>query len=177
MSYRIGIDVGGTFTHVVAVDEAGRITHAKSTSTPADQSVGVMEGLTLLTEALGITLAAMLERTDRIVHGTTVATNALLERRGARVGLLTTEGHIDILEMREGLKDDRYNLRVAPPEPLVPRDRRLGVQERIRPDGRVEATLSNASVSAGIQELKRQQSSTPSPFVTCTATATRHMSA
>ena len=157
MSYRIGIDVGGTFTDVVAVDEAGRITHAKSTSTPADQSVGVMEGLTLLTEALGITLAAMLERTDRIVHGTTVATNALLERRGARVGLLTTEGHIDILEMREGLKDDRYNLRVAPPEPLVPRDRRLGVQERIRPDGRVEATLSNASVSAGIQELKRQR--------------------
>ena len=156
MSYRIGIDVGGTFTDVVAVDEAGRITHAKSTSTPADQSVGVMEGLTLLTEALGITLAAMLERTDRMVHGTTVATNALLERRGARVGLLTTEGHIDILEMREGLKDDRYNLRVAPPEPLVPRDRRLGVQERIRPDGRVEATLSNASVSAGIQELKRQ---------------------
>jgi len=107
MSYRIGIDVGGTFTDVVAVDEAGRITHAKSTSTPADQSVGVMEGLTLLTEALGITLAAMLERTERIVHGTTVATNALLERRGARVGLLTTEGHIDILEMREGLKDDR----------------------------------------------------------------------
>ena len=157
MSYRIGIDVGGTFTDVVAVDEAGRITHAKSTSTPADQSVGVMEGLTLLTEALGITLAAMLERTERIVHGTTVATNALLERRGARVGLLTTEGHIDILEMREGLKDDRYNLRVAPPEPLVPRDRRLGVQERIRPDGRVEATLSNASVSAGIQELKRQK--------------------
>ena len=157
MSYRIGIDVGGTFTDVVAVDEAGRITHAKSTSTPADQSVGVMEGLTLLTEALGITLAAMLERTDRIVHGTTVATNALLERRGARVGLLTTEGHIDILEMREGLKDDRYNLRVAPPEPLVPRVRRLGVQERIRPDGRVEATLSNASVSAGIQELKRQR--------------------
>jgi N-methylhydantoinase A len=157
MSYRIGIDVGGTFTDVVAVDEAGRITHAKSTSTPADQSVGVMEGLTLLTETLGITLAAMLERTERIVHGTTVATNALLERRGARVGLLTTEGHIDILEMREGLKDDRYNLRVAPPEPLVPRDRRLGVQERIRPDGRVEATLSNASVSAGIQELKRQK--------------------
>ena len=91
----------------------------------------MMEGLTLLTEALGITLAAMLERTDRIVHGTTVATNALLERRGARVGLLTTEGHIDILEMREGLKDDRYNLRVAPPEPRAPRVRRLGVQERI----------------------------------------------
>src|SRR5215204_5158222 len=152
MSYRIGIDVGGTFTDLVLVDDAGRVTHAKSPSTPTDQSVGVMEGLALLADLLGIELSAMLARTERIVHGTTVATNALLERRGARVGLLTTEGHIDILEMREGLKDDRYNLRIAPPEPLVPRDRRLGVQERIRPDGRVEATLSNASVSAGIQE-------------------------
>ncbi len=157
MAYRIGIDVGGTFTDVVAVDEAGRVTHAKSASTPGDQSLGVMEGLALLVETLGVSLAAMLERTERIVHGTTVATNALLERRGARVGLLTTDGHIDILEMREGLKDDRYNLRVPPPEPLVPRDRRLGVQERIRPDGRVEAMLSNASLSGGIQELKRHK--------------------
>ena len=60
-------------------------------------------------------------RPSRIVHGTTVATNALLERKGARVGLLTTEGHRDVIEMREGLKDDRYNLRLPPPEPLVPR--------------------------------------------------------
>jgi len=157
MSYRIGIDVGGTFTDLVAVDEAGGVTHAKSASTPEDQSVGVMEGLAVLVEALGVALPVMLERTERIVHGTTVATNALLERKGARVGLLTTEGHIDILEMREGLKDDRYNLRMAPPEPLVPRDRRLGVQERIRPDGRVEAALNNASLARAIQELKRQK--------------------
>src|ERR687897_2878034 len=157
MAYRIGIDVGGTFTDLVAVDEAGRVTHAKSASTPADQSLGVMEGLALLVETLGVSLAAMLDRTERIVHGTTVATNALLERRGARVGLLTTEGHIDILEMREGLKDDRYNLRVPPPEPLIPRDLRLGVQERIRPDGRVDQTLSNASLADAIQELRRQK--------------------
>lgn len=78
MAYRIGIDVGGTFTDLVAVDEAGRVTHAKSASTPADQSIGVMEGLGLLAESLGVELAAMLERTERIVHGTTVATNALL---------------------------------------------------------------------------------------------------
>src|SRR5436189_101755 len=155
MSYRIGIDVGGTFTDVVAVDEAGRITHAKSTSTPADQSVGVIEGLTLLTEALGITLAAMLERTERIVHGTTVATNALLERRGARVGLLTTEGHIDIIEMREGLKDDRYNVRMPPPVPLVPRARRLGVRERVAADGRVTVPLAPQSLAAALSTLAR----------------------
>ena len=67
-----------------------------------------------------------------------MATNALLEHKGAKVGLLTTEGHRDIIEMREGLKDDRYNLRQPPPTQLVPRERRLGVRERIRPDGRVE---------------------------------------
>src|SRR5215207_9240098 len=150
MAYRIGIDVGGTFTDLVAVDEAGQVTHAKSASTPADQSIGVMDNLALIADSLGFPLAPVLARTERIVHGTTVATNALLERRGARVGLLTTDGHIDILEMREGLKDDRYNLRMAAPEPLVPRDRRLGVKERIRPDGRTDETLSNASLLEAI---------------------------
>ena len=137
-----------------------------------------MEGLALLTEALGITLAAMLERTERIVHGTTVATNALLERRGARVGLLTTEGHIDILEMREGLKDDRYNL--ARRHRLSRWCRATGgsaCRSGFAPDGRVEATLSNASVSAGDPGTEAPEESTPSPFVTCTATATRRMSA
>ena len=154
--YRIGIDVGGTFTDLVAVDPGGRVTHAKSASTPEDQSVGVMEGLTILAETLGIGRDAMLGQTERIVHGTTVATNALLERKGAKVGLLTTAGHVDILEMREGLKDDRYDLRQPPPEPLVPRDRRLGVSERLRPDGRVETALDATSLATAIAELKRQ---------------------
>jgi N-methylhydantoinase A len=151
--YAIGIDVGGTFTDLVAVDAAGRVTLAKSSSTPGDQSVGVMEGLERLAEALGTTRAAMLAGTRRIVHGTTVATNALLERKGARVGLLTTEGHRDIIEMREGLKDDRYNLRQAPPEQLVPRHLRLGVRERIRPDGRIEVPLDDASLDRAIAVL------------------------
>ncbi len=151
--YAIGIDVGGTFTDLVAVDAAGRVTLAKSSSTPGDQSVGVMEGLERLAEALGTTRAAMLAGTRRIVHGTTVATNALLERKGARVGLLTTEGHRDIIEMREGLKDDRYNLRQAPPEQLVPRHLRLGVRERIRPDGRIEVPLDRGSLDQAIAVL------------------------
>ena len=88
--------------------------------------------------------------TELIVHGTTVATNALLERKGATVGMLTTEGHRDIIEMREGLKDDRYNLRMPPPVPLVPRARRLGVKERIRFDGRVDTPLSRASLEAAV---------------------------
>ena len=153
--YRIGIDVGGTFTDLVAVDERGRVTLAKAASTPQDQSLGVMEGLGLLAEALGCDRAALLRDTERIVHGTTVATNALLERKGARVGLLTTAGHRDVIEMREGLKDDRYNLRMAPPEPLVPRARRLGIRERMRADGRVETPLDPRALDRAIADLRR----------------------
>ena len=153
--YRIGVDVGGTFTDVVSVDDEGRVTLAKSVSTPEDPSLGVMEGLNLLAGELGKDLASLLAHTAQIVHGTTVATNALLERKGAKVGLLTTEGHRDILEMREGLKHDRYNLRMPPPVPLVPRSLRIGVRERMRFDGKVETSLSRASLAAGIRRLQR----------------------
>jgi N-methylhydantoinase A len=153
--FRIGVDVGGTFTDLVAVDARGHVTLAKTASTPRDQSLGVMEGLGLLAEALGRDLEALLRDTERIVHGTTVATNALLERKGARVGLLTTEGHRDVIEMREGLKDDRYNLRMPPPEPLVPRARRLGVRERLRADGRVETPIDRRALDRAVADLRR----------------------
>ncbi len=153
--YRVGIDVGGTFTDLVAVDESGRVTLAKAASTPADPSLGVMEGLGLLASALGTDAAALLAGTERIVHGTTVATNALLERKGARVGMLTTAGHRDIIEMREGLKDDRYNLRMPPPVPLVSRALRVGVRERIRFDGAVGVPLDRTSLEAGIRALAK----------------------
>jgi N-methylhydantoinase A len=151
--YRIGIDVGGTFTDVVAVGGRGRVTLAKAASTPADPSVGLMDGLGLLANALGRDLGALLAETGRIVHGTTVATNALLERKGARVGMLTTAGHRDVIEMREGLKDDRYNLRMPPPVPLVPRALRLEVRERLRFDGTVAVPLDRRSLVAAVRRL------------------------
>jgi len=154
--YRIGIDVGGTFTDLVAVDDLGKTTLAKVPSTPANPSIGVLDGLQLLADALGHERGALLAETDRIVHGTTVATNALIERRGAKVGLLTTEGHRDVIEMREGLKDDRYNLRLPPPEQLVPRKLRLGVRERLRADGRIETPLDDASLERAIAVLARE---------------------
>src|SRR3954468_21581499 len=154
--YRIGIDVGGTFTDLVAMDQGGATTLTKLPSTPHDPSIGVLDGLELLAQRLGLDRAALLAQTDRIVHGTTVATNALLERKGARLGLLTTEGHRDVIEMREGLKDDRYNLRMPPPEQLVPRRLRLAVRERIRADGRVETPLDPASLDAAIAALKAE---------------------
>src|SRR5258705_9117461 len=152
---RIGIDVGGTFTDLVATDDGGHVTIAKAASTPRDPSDGLLDGLGRLAGELGTDLVGLLARTERIVHGTTVATNALLERKGARVGLLTTEGHRDVIEMREGLKDDRYNLRMPPPVPLVPRARRLGVRERLRFDGTVATRLGARSLEAGIAALAK----------------------
>jgi N-methylhydantoinase A len=149
----IGIDVGGTFTDLVAVDAEGKVTFAKAPSTPADQSIGVMNGLQRLAEELGVALARLLNQTERIVHGTTAATNALLEGKGARVGLITSEGHRDILEMREGFKPDRYNLRMPAHDPLVARARRLGVRERIRADGSVETPLDETSLDRAVQKL------------------------
>ncbi len=157
MRYTIGVDVGGTFTDVVGVDEEGREFLAKAPSTPGDQSEGVLDGLANLAAAIGLTLAELLETTTRIVHGTTVATNALLERRGARTAMLTTEGHRDIIAMREGLKPARYDLRLPQQPALIPRALRLPVRERLRPDGRVEIPLDAASLEAAIARLREAE--------------------
>src|SRR5215467_2102313 len=151
----IGIDVGGTFTDLVAIDPSGRTVFAKSLSTPQDQSIGVMAGLDELARRLDLSRAQMLAQTQRLVHGTTVATNALLERKGAKVALLTTAGHRDVLEMREGLKGDRYDLRTPPPEPLVPRELRFGVRERLRANGEVETPLSDSSLADAIDAVRK----------------------
>src|SRR6478609_2940187 len=155
MMFRIGVDVGGTYTDLVATDESGRVVFAKSPSTPADQSLGVMAGLDELARRLNVTRAEMLAATDRLVHGTTVATNALLERKGAKVALLTTEGHRDVIEMREGLKDNRYDLRSPPPHPLVPRERRFGVRERLKANGEVATPLDDRSLDDAIAAIRR----------------------
>src|SRR3970040_764982 len=98
--YRIGVDIGGTFTDLAATNGQGHLFVAKSVSTPANPSEGLLEGISLLARAIGVSRRALLAATSQIVHGTTVATNSLLERKGARVGILTTEGHRDVLEMK-----------------------------------------------------------------------------
>ena len=152
--FTIGIDVGGTYTDLVTIDESGRTVFAKSPSTPADQSIGVMAGLDELARRLKLTRRKMLAATDRLVHGTTVATNALLERKGAKVALLTTEGHRDVIEMREGLKGDRYDLRSPPPEPLVPRERRFGVRERLKANGEISTPLDDELLGDAIAAVE-----------------------
>src|SRR5215217_5983218 len=153
--FTIGIDVGGTYTDLVAIDESGRSAFAKSPSTPADQSIGVMAGLEELARRVRLTRSEMLALTHRVVHGTTVATNALLERKGAKVALLTTEGHRDVIEMREGLKGDRYDLRSPPTEPLVPRELRFGVRERLKANGEIATPLDDRSLDDAIAAISR----------------------
>lgn len=154
-TYKIGIDVGGTFTDLVAVDQRGRTAKAKVSSTPEDQSIGLVDGLGALAAELGLAPDQLLAHTRLIIHGTTAATNALLEGKGAKVGLLTTEGFRDVIEQREGYKPDRYNLRLRPPPALVPRHLRLPVRERMRFDGSIEQPLNEDSVLQAIEQLKR----------------------
>ena len=156
MTYTIGIDVGGTFTDVVVSTPDGQTIIAKAATTPGDQSDGVLEGIAIAARMLSTAAGDLLANTTRIVHGTTAATNALLEGKAARVGMLTTEGHRDVIEMREGLKPERYNLRMAAPEPLVPRHLRLPVRERLRADGTAETGLDKASLDAAITQLAKE---------------------
>ncbi len=151
----IGIDVGGTFTDFVVVEGDSAPRYFKTASTPRAPSDAVMNGLGDIADAHGLTAAELMSRTRLFIHGTTVATNTLLERKGARVGLITTEGFRDLLALREGLKEDRYNLRMTPVEPLVPRPLRHTLEERIRSDGTVETPVDNAALDEILDELAR----------------------
>ena len=130
MSYRIGIDVGGTFTDFLLIGDDVRLVH-KTSSTPDDPSRGLVTGLAELAARLDLTLEGLVARLDLIVHGTTVTTNAVLTRTGARTGLLATAGFRDTLALRDGTREDPYDNRLRPPEPLVPRYLRLPVRGRV----------------------------------------------
>jgi N-methylhydantoinase A len=151
VSYRIGIDVGGTFTDflLTAADDV-RLVH-KTSSTPEDPSVGVAEGLDELATLMGSDLRSLFRETDVIVHGTTVTTNAVLTRRGAATGLLATRGFRDTLALRNGLREAPYDNRLQPPRPLVPRYLRLGVGGRMDYAGEEQAPLSEDDVRRGCE--------------------------
>ena len=152
---RIGIDVGGTFTDLVAMDEGGSEPVAfKTPTTPEDPSDGVLKGILGLASAMGMDARGLLEKAQVIIHGTTVATNTLVEKKGAKVGLITTEGFRDLLEIREGLKEDRYNLRMDQVEPLAPRYLRVGVAERVDAGGKVRRELDVEGLRREVEYLK-----------------------
>ena len=133
-AYRLGIDVGGTFTDFVLLDEANDKIHiAKSLTTPADPSVGILTGVKAFDETSSDHIAA----TRRIAHATTLVANSVIERKGAVTALLTTKGFRDVLELRRHVRVTTYELFADPPEPLVPRWLRLPVDERVFADGNV----------------------------------------
>lgn len=157
MTYMIGVDVGGTFTDFLLVDEAAKTQHQHKTPTvPADPATGILNGLTELAQHEGLSESEFFDRITLIVHGTTVATNAVLTNGGARTGLITTEGLRDILEMRRGIRSRRHlydNKYVASP-PLVPRDLRLTVPERVDVEGRIVTPMDEYALRTAAQELK-----------------------
>ncbi|GAB3102749.1 hydantoinase/oxoprolinase family protein [Aestuariicella hydrocarbonica] len=155
MSYRVGIDIGGTFTDFALLKGEQVILH-KNLSTPADRSLGVMNGLQTLAEKEGLTLSDFLGQCDAIVHGTTVADNTLIEMNGAVTGLITTEGFRDEVEYRRGFKEDIWDVRLEPPKPITPRRRRLTVPERVLFDGSVHKALNEDAVREACRRLKKQ---------------------
>ena len=147
---RIGFDIAGPSTDFILLDTERRdIRLHKCLTTPADPSVGALEGLAQIVADAGLTLADI---TD-IVHGTTLVTNALIERRGASLGLITTEGFRDILEMGTEQRYDIYDLFLQYPEPLVPRRRRLEVPERMDRDGDTLIPLDLDAVARAARKL------------------------
>jgi N-methylhydantoinase A len=160
VSYTIGIDVGGTFTDfVVAGDDGRELLPHKSASTPHDPSEGVLCGLGEIAERLELTQTEFLRDVPLIVHGTTVTTNAVLTERGAKTGLLTTEGFRDVLEMRRGVRSRKhlYDNKYVAPRPLVPRDLRLPVTERVDVSGAERTPLDLESLRAAVEKLKHEQ--------------------
>ena len=147
---RVGIDTGGTFTDFV-VAHGSRITAFKTASTPHNPAHAILEGVARIL-ADGEVIAS------EIVHGTTVATNALLERKGARIALITTKGFEDVIEIGRQARPELYNLMVTRPAPIVPRQLRFGVSERVGPDGSIITPLDEDNLREVINEIRKPES-------------------
>jgi N-methylhydantoinase A len=161
MTYRIGVDIGGTFTDCVVIDDDGERSISKSLTRPGELQEGVIDAVRVNAEQLGRSLHELLDETELFVHGTTQATNAMLTRTGSRVGLITTRGHEDTLLIGRvylkmaGLpeRDLLHSSQIAKPAPIVPRQLTRGVSERIDCDGDVVVALQDDDVRHAIDEL------------------------
>lgn len=150
-SLRIGTDIGGTFTDFVCIDDAtGTLRLEKTLTTPQDPSIGIFDGLDLLAKQH----ACHLGDCQNLVHGTTLVINALIERRGAMTALITTEGFRDILEMRNELRYDVYDLQIEYPKPLIPRGLRFEIAERVSSEGVVLRKPSVDALRHIVQQLQ-----------------------
>jgi len=157
MRYVVGIDIGGTFTDFSVVDDAGRTVLWKEATTPKEPAQGVREGLRNLAAAEGLELGDFLGRIDLFVHGSTIATNTVIQRNGPKTALLCTEGFRDVIYFRDGYKPERYNLNMAPPADFIPRHLRMPVRERIDYKGNALIPLDDRSVIEAARALEREQ--------------------
>jgi len=157
MKYKLGIDVGGTFTDFILISESGETLTHKTISTPEDPSKGVLIGMHDLAEFVNSDIELFAGNIDTIVHGTTVATNALLTLQGAKTALITTKGFRDALEMRRGIREEQYNNHYHNVTPLVPRYLRLTIDERIDAQGKVVTPLNESELEPVIQKLKEEE--------------------
>jgi N-methylhydantoinase A len=156
ITYKIGIDVGGTFTDFLLSTGDGHSEVYKVLSTPADPSIGLLNGLREMAASKGLPLGDFIKQVTAIVHGTTVTTNAVLTRKGAKTGLLTTKGLRDALEMRRGIRERQYDNRYTNVEPLVPRYLRYPVQERLDYRGGKVEDLKEADVTEALHLFKNE---------------------
>jgi N-methylhydantoinase A len=154
--FMVGVDVGGTFTDLVFVSRRGEVTIEKVPSTPSDMSQGVLNGAARVGERFQLG-GELLQSLDRFVHGTTVAANAFLERKGGRIAFITTKGMRDTLVMRRMFRENMYDTRVAEPVPLVSRRDIFEVNERVDRRGDVVTPLDDGEVKAIAQELARRK--------------------
>ncbi len=146
---RLGVDIGGTFTDVV-LEQGGQRFSTKVLTTYAAPEDAIIEGMHRVCAKAGIAASAI----GQIIHGTTLATNALIERRGAKTALITTEGFRDVIEMRTESRFEQYDLNLTLPEPLLPRNRRYTVRERMDARGKVLIPLDRAAVESLVDELR-----------------------
>jgi N-methylhydantoinase A len=160
-SFIAGIDIGGTFTDCVIVDELGNVTTAKSPSTPPDFSAGIVNALQLAADRVGLDLPTLCGSLELVAHGTTVGTNALIQKRGAKIGLITTIGHEDCIHIMRGsrgytgrdIRKVSHFSEGPKPAPLVPKNLIVGVSERVDSFGHIIAPLNEKEAEAAIDKL------------------------
>ena len=160
-AYLVGVDIGGTFTDCVIIDEHGAVTTAKAPSTPHNFAEGMIDALEGAAQKLGIAPDRLLAQVALLSHGTTVGTNAVVQKRGARIGLITTKGHNDVIHIMRGSRgvggrDVRLVVHFPEsqkPDPIVPKRLIAGVSERVDCFGKVVVPLNEAEAEAAIRRL------------------------
>ena len=150
-THKLGIDIGGTFTDLVLLEQhSGKVTFAKTLTTYPDPTLGILSGVEEILDKSKLKAHDI----ETIVHGTTLVTNAVIERKGAKTGLITTKGFEDVLELGREMRYDIYDLNITMPKPLVPRPLRLGVTERLDKNGNILTPLSISDLKTQVDVLR-----------------------